>query len=88
MARLTTPKTHRRIKSKKKLRLHIRTNYSSHNMPYACTNIGSYIIRIKSVPVVILIETNEILNYSYVLVKKRETYFKLIKFDRADINLK
>ena len=43
---------------------------------------------IKSVPVVILIETNEILNYTYVLVKKQETDFKLIKFDRADINLK
>ena len=32
---------------------------------------------IKSVPVVILIETNEILNHTYVLVKKRETNFKL-----------
>ena len=42
MARPTTPKTHRRIKSKKK-RLHIRTNYSSHNMPYACRLISTNI---------------------------------------------
>ena len=33
---------------------------------------GSYIIRIKSVPIVILIVTNEILNYTYVLVKRNE----------------
>ena len=52
--------------------------------------LGSYIIRIKSVPIVILIVTNEILNYTYICVnkKKRETDFKLIKFDRTDINLK
>ena len=48
------------------------------------TNIGSYIISIKFVPFVILIETNEILNYTYVVVKKQKTDFKLIKFDRAE----
>ena len=52
------------------------------------TNNHTYITKIKSVPVVIVIKTNEILNYTYVLEKKQKIDFKLIKCDCADLNLK